>query len=260
MPAGGGGGNFGPMGSLLRRLSRAFRRLFSIRKPKRAAVRANKQWAEVDHYIADLLVPSEPALDAALQASQAAGLRPINVSPSQGKLLMLLARAVGAHAILEIGTLGGYSTIWLARALAPGGRLVTLEADPAHAEVARANIARAGFANSVELHLGLALDLLPTVAADGPFDFVFIDADNVNVAEYFRWALKLSRRGSLIVVDNVVCKGAIVDAESRNPGIQGLRRFYDLVAAEPKVSITAIQTVGLKGHDGFAIALVTAVP
>ena len=151
-----------------------------------------------------------------------------------------------------IGTLGGYSTIWLARALAPGGRLITLEADPAHAEVARANIARAGLANIVELRLGLALDSLPTLAAEGPFDLTFIDADKMNRAEYFQWAVKYSRRGSLIIVDNVVRKlGDSINEKD-------LSRFYDLVAAEPKVHMTVIQTVGLKGYDGFAIALVTA--
>ncbi len=221
---------------------------------------AKKRWPEVDSYIAERLIPSDPTLEALLQASEAAELPFRNVPPNRGKLLMLLAQAVGANAILEIGTLGGYSTVWLARALARGGRLITLEADVKHAEIARANIARAGFADRVELRLGLALDTLPTLAADGPFDFVFIDADAANLGEYFQWVLKLSRRGSLIVVDNVVRAGGIVDANNTKPGIQALRRFYDLVAAEPKVSMTAIQTVGTGGYDGIAIALVTTDP
>jgi predicted O-methyltransferase YrrM len=216
-----------------------------------------KRWAQGDRYIFDVLVPTDPVLDAALQASQAAGLLPINVSPNQGKLLMLLARAISAHAILEIGTLGGYSTIWLARALVPGGRLITLEAEPIHAEIARANVAHAGLADRVELRLGLALDTLPTLAADGPFDLIFIDADKENLPEYFQWAHKLSRQGSLIIVDNVVPNG-LINAESCKPGVHAVRRFYELVAAEPKVSMTAIQTVGVKGRDGFAIALVGA--
>jgi predicted O-methyltransferase YrrM len=161
---------------------------------------------------------------------------------------------------LEIGTLGGYSTIWLARALAPGGRLVTLEADPQHAEVARANIARAGLSDAVELRLGRALDTLPRLAAEarGPFDLIFIDADKQSIPEYFAWALKLGRRGSLIIVDNVVRGGAVIEADSDDPAIQGVRRFNALVAAEPRVTATAIQTVGCKGYDGFAVALVTA--
>jgi predicted O-methyltransferase YrrM len=222
--------------------------------------KGQKKWAEVDRYIAEHLVRSDPALDKALQASEAAGLPDINVSPNQGKLLMLLAQTIGARAILEIGTLGGYSTIWLARALAPGGRLITLEASPQRAKIALANIALAGLGNRVELRLGRALDSLPALAADGPFDFIFIDADHANMAGYVQWAVKLSRRGSLIVVDNVIRRGTILDAEASKPGIQGIRRFYELVSAEPKVSMTAIQTVGVKGHDGFAIGLVTADP
>ena len=219
-----------------------------------------KQWTAVDRYITDLFAPPDPALDAALQASAAAGLPPHDVSPTQGKLLLLLARVQGARTILEIGTLGGYSTIWLARALPAGGRLITLEADPKHAEVARANIARAGLAAVVELRLGPALDTLPQLAAEGrgPFDLIFIDADKPNNPEYFAWALKLSRRGSLIIADNVVRNGAVVDAASSDPSVQGVRRFHELLAAEPRVSATAIQTVGSKGYDGFAIALVTA--
>lgn len=219
-----------------------------------------ERWTAVDQYIGDLLLPPDPELDAALQASAAAGLPQINVSPAQGKLLQLLAQLQGARAILEIGTLAGYSTIWLARALPPGGRLITLEAEPKHAEVARANIARAGLADIVELRLGPALETLPQLAAGGrgPFDLIFIDADKQSTAEYFRWALRLARRGSLIVVDNVVRNGAVVDADSTDPGIQGIRRFSEVLAAERRVSATAIQTVGSKGYDGFALALVTA--
>lgn len=221
---------------------------------------AQEQWAAVDRYITDLLVPADPALDAALQDSAAAGLPPHTVSPNQGKLLQLLARVQGARTILEIGTLGGYSTIWLARALPADGRLITLEADPKHAEVARANIARAGLADVVELRLGRALHTLPQVAAAGlgPFDLIFIDADKPSNPEYFAWALTLSRRGSLIIADNVVRNGAVADAASGDPSVQGVRRFNELLAAEPRVSATAIQTVGSKGYDGFAIALVTA--
>ncbi len=221
-----------------------------------------EQWSAVDGYFADLLVAPDPALEAALQASAAAGLPPIHVSPSQGKLLQLLARMQNARAILEIGTLGGYSTIWLARALPPGGRLVTLEADPKHAEVARANLARAGLADVVELQLGRALDLLARLAADrrGPFDLIFIDADKVSYAEYLEWALRLSRRGSLIIADNVVRKGAVVEADSPDPNVQGVRRFNERLAAEPRLSAVALQTVGSKGYDGFAMALVVADP
>jgi predicted O-methyltransferase YrrM len=219
-------------------------------------------WVAVDRYIADLLVPADPALDAALEASTAAGLPAINVAPNQGKLLHLLARGIEARAILEIGTLGGYSTIWLARALPEGGRLITLEVDARHADVARANIARAGLADLVDLRLGRALDTLPRLAAEGltPFDLIFIDADKPSVPDYFAWALKLSRRGSLIVVDNVVRDGAVADAASRDPNVQGVRRLHELIAAEPRVSATTIQTVGSKGYDGFTLALVSAGP
>src|SRR5262245_22977592 len=221
-----------------------------------------EQWTAVDRYFTDLLVPSDPALDEALRASAAAGLPSINVSPNQGKLLQLLARVQGARTILEIGTLGGYSTIWLARALPAGGRLITLEADPLHADVARAKIARAGLADVVELRLGPAQETLPQLAAEkrGPFDLTFIDADKPSYPDYFAWALRLSRRGSLIIADNVVRKGAVIDAATDDPVIQGVRRFNELLAAEPRVSATAIQTVGSKGYDGFAVALVTADP
>ncbi|MEH1921252.1 O-methyltransferase [Nostoc sp.] len=217
-----------------------------------------EQWTAVDRYFTDLLVPSDPALDTALQTSAAAGLPPQNVSPNQGKLLLLLAQIQGARSILEIGTLGGYSTIWLARALPSDGRLITLEADPKHAEVARANIGHAGLSKLVDLRLGQALSTLPQIAAEnqGPFDLIFIDADKPNNPEYFAWALKLSRRGSLIIADNVVRNGAVIDAASSDPSVQGVRRFNELLASEPRVNATAIQTVGSKGYDGFAIAIV----
>jgi predicted O-methyltransferase YrrM len=221
-----------------------------------------EQWTAVDRYLADLLVPPDPPLEAALQASAAAGLPAIHVPPNLGKLLMLLARVQGARRILEIGTLGGYSTIWLARALPTGGRLVTLEADPTHADVARANIARAGLTQVVELRVGPALETLPQLAAEGggPFDVIFIDADKPGYPDYWTWALKLVRRGSLIIADNVVREGAVIDASSTDPKVQGVRRFLEVLAAEPRVSATAIQTVGSKKYDGFALALVTADP
>jgi predicted O-methyltransferase YrrM len=219
-----------------------------------------EQWTAVDRYLTEALVPADPALDAALDASAAAGLPAINVAPNQGKLLMLLALIRGARSILEIGTLGGYSTIWLARALPADGHLITLESDPKHADVAHANIARAGLAAVVELRLGRALDTLPQLAAErrGPFDLIFIDADKPSIPDYFTWALELSRRGSLIVIDNVVRGGAVADASSDDASVRGVRRMNELLAAERRVSATAIQTVGSKGYDGFALALVTA--
>jgi predicted O-methyltransferase YrrM len=221
-----------------------------------------ERWTAVDRYLTDLLVPADPALEAAREASAAAGLPPHEVSPSQGKLLELLARLQGARTILEIGTLGGYSTIWLARALPADGSLITLEADPGYAEVARANLARAGLADVVQLRAGAALDTLPRLAAEGrgSFDLIFIDADKASNPEYLGWALELSRRGSLIVADNIVRAGTVLDADSGDPVVRGVRRFLELLAAEPRVSATAIQTVGAKGHDGLAIALVTASP
>ena len=217
------------------------------------------QWNAVDHYIADLLAPANPIMEAALQASNEAGLPAINVAPNQGKLLQLLARIQGGRNLLEIGTLGGYSTIWLAGALPPDGRLVTIELDPKHADVARENIARAGLSEVVEQHVGPALEVLPKLAAENrdPFDFIFIDADKPNIPHYFTWALRLARQGTVIVVDNVVRNGAVIDPESADPNVQGVRRFYEMLAAEPGVSATAIQTVGSKGYDGFAIAFVT---
>jgi predicted O-methyltransferase YrrM len=201
------------------------------------------RWVEVDRYIADRLLGDDPAIDRG-------ALPPADVSPPQGALLELLARLVGARSILEIGTLAGYSTIWLARALPPGGRLVTLEADPAYAEVARSNLAGL----PVEVIVGPALETLPGL--DGPFDLVFIDADKRSNAEYLRWALRLSRPGTLIVADNVVRDGAVADGSSADPSVVGVRAFFDAVAAEPRLRATAIQTVGSKGYDGFALALV----
>jgi len=219
-------------------------------------------WSAVDAYICDLLVPGDPALDAALQASASAGLPPIQVAPNQGKLLQLLARMIGSRRILEIGTLGGYSTIWLARALPPDGTLITLEADAKHADVARANFSRAGVDRQIDLRLGLALDTLKQISTEGiaPFDLVFVDADKANIPAYFSFALDLTRRGGLIIVDNVIRSGAVIDAASADPDIRGIREFNERIAREPRVSATAIQTVGSKGHDGFALALVTADP
>jgi predicted O-methyltransferase YrrM len=219
-----------------------------------------KQWTAVDTYVTDLLHPPDPVLDAALADSAAAKLPAIAVSATQGKLLTLLALGQGARNILEIGTLGGYSTIWLARGLPPGGRLITLEYEPKHAAVARANIARAGFAEVVEVRLGRAQDTLPQLAAEGrgPFDLIFIDADKTSYPEYLAWAVKLSRRGTMIIADNVVRDGKVIDAANADPMIQGVRRFYEALAAEPRVSATTIQTVGCRGYDGFTIAVVIA--
>jgi predicted O-methyltransferase YrrM len=217
-------------------------------------------WTAVDDYIAEMLVPGDEALDAALAASEEAGLPAINVAPNQGKLLMLLAQAIGARRVLEIGTLGGYSTIWLARGLAPEGRLITLEANEDYAEIARANLARAGFADRVEIRVGPAQDTLPGLAAEAPFDLVFIDADKPGTPGYFQWAVRLARRGSLILVDNVVREGAVLDAESGDASVTAMRHFFELAASDPRVSGTAIQTVGAKGHDGLAILLVTSAP
>ena len=219
-----------------------------------------EQWSQVDEYIVKLLVPSDDALGAALAASTEAGLPAINVAPNQGKFLSLLASIQGAKNILEIGTLGGYSTIWLARALPKDGRLVTLELDPKHAGVARSNLARAGLGELVSIRVGPALETLPKLATEGlpAFDFVFIDADKQSIPEYFAWALKLTRVGGVIVVDNVVRKGAVLDAASTDPNVQGVRRFNELLASTPRVSATAVQTVGSKGHDGFALIRVTS--
>jgi predicted O-methyltransferase YrrM len=213
-------------------------------------------WRDVDLYIADRLVPADPVLDAVLAANAAAGLPPHDVSPPQGKLLNLLARMAGARRILEIGTLGGYSTIWLARALPDGGTVVTLEADPAHAEVARENFVRAGLTDRIDLRTGRALDTLPTLAGGPLFDLIFIDADKPSNPDYLVWSLRLSRPGTVIVADNVVREGAVADAGSDDPSVRGVRRFFNLMEAEPRLDATAIQTVGAKGYDGFAIAVV----
>jgi predicted O-methyltransferase YrrM len=211
-------------------------------------------WNDVDDYIAGLLIGDDEALDKALESSDKAGLPQINVSPNQGKMLHLIARIRGARTILEIGTLAGYSTIWLARALPADGRLITLEADPHHARVATENIAAAGLADRVEVKVGKALDTLPTL--DGPFDLFFIDADKSNNPAYVRWAIDHSRPGSVIIVDNVVRSGLVVDATSTDPSVVGTRELGALLADDPRVSATMVQTVGSKGYDGFALVLV----
>jgi predicted O-methyltransferase YrrM len=217
-------------------------------------------WEAVDKYFDKMLIPHDSTLDDALAAAAAAKLPAIQVSSVQGKLLHLLARIMGARNVLEIGTLGGYSTIWMARALPEGGRIITLEADPKHAEVARKNFTRAGVESKVELRLGKALDTLPKVAADGlgPFDMFFIDANKSNMPEYFEWSLKLARTGSVIIADNVVREGAVLDAKSKDDDIQGIRRFLEMVGKEKRVSGTAQQTVSTKNYDGFALVLVTS--
>jgi predicted O-methyltransferase YrrM len=223
---------------------------------------AQDKWTAVDRYFSNELKLSDAALEAVLAANKAAELPAIDVAPNQGKLLQLLAQLTGAKRILEIGTLGGYSTIWLARALPAAGRLITLEFNPKHAEIARRNIERAGLAELVEIRVGPALDTLPKLQTDmkEPFDMVFIDADKPNNAEYLRWALKLSRRGTLIVIDNVVRDGAVIDANSADKDVQGARQLFELLAGEPRLSSTALQTVGIKGYDGFAIAIVIKQP
>jgi predicted O-methyltransferase YrrM len=217
-----------------------------------------EQWSAVDEYAGGLLAPHDAALEAAVETSEAAGLPPIQVSPPQGKLLGLLARSVGAISILEFGTLGAYSTIWLARSLPADGRLITLEADPGYAEVASENIARAGLGGVVDLRVGRALDVLPELDREGvdPFDFTFIDADKENSPAYFDWALEHSRPGSLIVADNVVRAGTLADEKSDDPKVLAQRSLHEMIAAEERVSATTIQTVGSKGYDGFTIALV----
>ena len=217
-------------------------------------------WSAVDDYISDLFISSDPVLEATLAASAAAGLPSISVSPAEGKLLMLLAQLHGARTILEIGTLGGYSTIWLARALPPGGTLITLEASPKHAEVARANIALANLENVVEVRVGPALETLPILASDAraPFDLIFIDANKDNYPEYLTWALKLSRRGTLIIADNVIRDGEVLDSATTDPRVEGTRRFNQELAADPRVTSTIVQTVGRKGYDGIAVAIVVA--
>jgi len=217
-----------------------------------------KQWTAVENYVDRLLIPADPVLHTALAESAAAGLPEIAVTPSQGKLLYLLAKMQGARKILEIGTLGGYSTIWMARALPDDGLLVTLEADPKHFDVAQKNILQAGLEKRVQRRLGRALDLLPKIAAEGlaPFDLTFIDADKENTAEYFEWAMRLSRPGSAIVVDNVVRDGEVANPKSSDSGVLGIRRFNEAVSGEQRVTATTIQTVGIKGYDGFTLAVV----
>ena len=215
-------------------------------------------WAQVDAYIGETLLGADAALADTLKANAAGGLPDIDVSPAQGRMLHLLARMAGARRILEVGTLGGYSTIELARALPEDGRLVTLELEPHHVEVARANIARAGLADRVDVRAGPASDTLEAMIADGeaPFDFVFIDADKQNNAAYLRAALALSRPGTTIVVDNVIREGGVLDADSADDRIQGTRRLFEAIAAEPRLTATAVQTVGAKGWDGFLLAVV----
>jgi len=218
----------------------------------------NPAWARVDDYLAGELIPADAVLDATLAANTAANLPAIDVSPLQGKMLHLLARLMGARRILEIGTLGGYSTIWLARALPPDGKLITLEFDPKHAAVATVNVARAGLADVVEIRVGAAVDSLAALWAEGtdPFDLIFIDADKPNNPVYLDWALKLARLGTLIVADNVVRLGAVADSDSTDEKVLGTRAMFAMMAREPRLSATAVQTVGVKGYDGFALALV----
>ena len=219
---------------------------------------SHDQWTDVDRYYEKQFHVQDAALDAALKASADGKLPAIQVSATQGRWLQLMAKAMGARRILEIGTLGGYSTIWLARALPAGGQLVTLEVDPHHADVARQNFTRAGVADKIDLRVGSAAETLPALVRDrvAPFDFIFIDADKPGYAGYFRWSLQLSRPGTLIVADNVVRDGEIVDAKSRDVNVQAIRTFNDVVAAERRVTATALQTVGVKGYDGFALMLV----
>jgi predicted O-methyltransferase YrrM len=219
---------------------------------------SEEQWAAVDDYLVSELLPPDDALDRALAASAAEGLPSIQVSPAQGRLLEILARAQRARSILEIGTLGGYSTIWLARALPPGGRLITLELDAHHADVARRNIARAGLEQVVQIRVGPALDSLRALAAERrePFDFIFIDADKTGYPEYFRHSLTLSRRGTMIIADNVVREGAVADAASDDPNVRAVRTLIGMMANEARVISTVLQTVGSKGYDGFSVALV----
>lgn len=220
-----------------------------------------KIWSDVDRYFEDALLPQDEALDSALNANRDAGLPSIDVTPLQGKFLELLVRIAGARRILEIGTLGGYSTIWLARGLPKGGRLITLEREPKHAKVARANLKRAGLLDHVDLREGRAVDSLAQLEREsaGPFDFIFIDADKASNPEYLNWSLKLSRPGTVIVLDNVVRDGKVTDAKSIDPDIQGIRRFTELVAADSRLSATVMQTVAGKGYDGLALLVVLEV-
>ena len=219
---------------------------------------SQETWSAVDAYVCARLIPADPVLESVLRESKAAGLPQYSVSPAQGKLLQLLAQMQGARKILEVGTLGGYSTVWLARALPEGGCLVTLEANPAHAAVAKANIAQAGLSQTVDIRIGRAIDSLPALLREGiaPFDLIFIDADKPSNAEYLEWSLKLSRAGTAIIVDNVVRNGAVANDKNADPSVIGTRRLFDLMADNPHLSATAIQTVGSKGYDGFSLAIV----
>jgi predicted O-methyltransferase YrrM len=217
-------------------------------------------WAAVERFFDTALLPADPVLDGILQASAAAGLPAINVTPAQGRLLGQLVRLRGATRILEIGTLGGYSTIWLARGMPSGGRLLSLELNPAYAALARTHVVRAGVGEIVDIRVGPAADSLASLAAEsaGPFDLVFIDADKVSTPSYFAWALRLTCPGAVIIVDNVVRNGAVADTDSTDPSVLGMRRFAEMLSQEKRVEATAIQTVGSKGYDGFVVALVTA--
>ena len=215
-------------------------------------------WTSVDNYLGEVLVRQDRHLDDAVAASEVAGLPPIQVSPPQGKLLAILIEMMGAKSILEVGTLGGYSTIWMAKALPANGRIVTIEIDPKHAEVAQQNFNRAGLSDKVELCTGNARDILPDMIDEGagPFDFVFIDADKASNPDYFGWALEMSRPGTVIIVDNVIREGHIIEADSEDASVKGVRRLNEVMAGNPRVTVTALQTVGVKGYDGFSVALV----
>jgi predicted O-methyltransferase YrrM len=219
---------------------------------------AQPAWIAADKYFGGLLIPADAELEGALEANREAGLPAIDVSPLQGKFLQLLVRMTRAKRILEIGTLGGYSTMWMARALPLRGRIVTLEYSPKHAEVARRNLRSAGLLKRVDVRVGRALDLLPALKREGAgaFDLIFIDADKENNPQYLKWALELARPGTAIFVDNVVRDGKVTDAKSKDPDIRGTRRMFELMAAEPRLSATVMQNVGVKGYDGFALALV----
>lgn len=215
-------------------------------------------WSAVDQYFAERIVREDEALTASLREAEAAGMPAIAVSAAQGKLLHLLARSIGAKRILEVGTLGGYSTIWLGRAVGPAGRVISLELSAKHADVARKNVDRAGLSSIVEVRLGAAIELLPKLHAEeaGPFDFAFIDADKASCWEYFDWAVRLSRPGAIVIVDNIVRNGAVADPMKSGDDVEGVRRFLDRAGRDPRVDLTAIQTVGSKGYDGFAMAVV----
>ncbi|WP_420404766.1 O-methyltransferase [Nisaea sp.] len=217
-------------------------------------------WEAVDDYFTQTLVPEQAAFGKALDASDASDLPAISVSANVGKFLQLLVRMIGARKVLEVGTLGGYSTLWFASALPEDGKVVTLEYEPLHAEVARGNFREAGFSERIEVRVGAALESLPGVAADGigPFDLAFIDADKKNNPGYFEWAVKLVRPGGLILIDNVVRGGRVLDAATRDQDVQGVRRVLEMISKEPRVDATALQLVGIKGYDGLAICLVKA--